>query len=53
MANRELARDKVPFLRSPLQAGIKAHNSQPRSRINWHNIKTAHANLTSLVGIKL
>ena len=33
MANRELARDKVTFLRSPLQAGIKAHNGQPRSRI--------------------
>ena len=33
MANRELARDKVTFLRSTLQAGIKAHNGQPRSRI--------------------
>ena len=52
MANPGLARDKVTFLRSPLQAGIKAHNGQPRSRINWH-IKTAHENLISLVCIKL
>ena len=52
MANRKLARDKVTFLWSPLQAGIKAHNGQPRSRMNLH-IKTAHENLISLVCITL